>query len=270
MVSPQSDLHFFEDVDPDRMNVGGGHSGEVGKARYEQLIYHTIKQHKFMSTRFHIPEFHLLLNGDYMVGKEMHSPDSDESVALSPLREMREVTSIFKDGIQFLRENIDADFKVTCVPGNHGRAGDKRFTKEVEYNYEHFVHLALADHFSGEDRIQFDVTPHVHKFVDMGGVMVGVIHGDPQLKGGDRLPASCYKTWRQLRDLEPSMQFFCAGHVHQDFCVPEVCNISGAMVSYNEFAQRYMMRPATPSQSGFLVSHDDKRMGMRWRYWFDE
>lgn len=263
-----SDTHTHEVVDPERTRGLGNHNPDIGKERLERLFYETAKWWRVRSKWYSVPEIHLFLMGDYLVNSEMHHPDSFNATPLSPLQEMRSVLAILKGGIEHVAAKTDAAIHVTCVPGNHGRAGEKRFIREADYSHEHMIHLDLALHFD-QTEVSVDAGPSMDKLVNVGGVKFFVTHGDPMLKGGAGLPGSFVRLHARCKTHAPDMDLLVVGHVHQAGWFPKFGFSNGCTVGFNEYAMKLKLEPEPPSQWGFLVSHEYRRVGTVWPVWFD-
>lgn len=270
MVGLVSDTHTFEVVESERVGGLNEHNPEIGKARLVKLFEDTAQRWRMLSKWYEVPSICLCLMGDYLVNNEMHPPDSNEAVQVSPLTEMREVGAILKGGIEYLRKKTDADIHVPCVPGNHGRMGPvKRITKAADYSLEHFLHVDIAEHFDQDERVSVDAGLDRYKLVQIAGVNFLAIHGDPMLKGGSSLPASFQRTWQRLKGIYPEMDQLLAGHVHQAHYHAARGFVNGSLVGWNEYAHGMALEPEPPSQWGFLVSHERQLVGTVWRYWPD-
>lgn len=263
-----SDTHTFEIVDAERVNGYNHHTPEIGKARLVKLFEDTAEQWKRQSKWADVQDLCLCLMGDYLVNNEMHPPDSNEAVHVSPLTEMSEVGAILKGGIEYLVKYTDAHIHIPCVPGNHGRVGKiKRMTKQADYSFEHFMHVDIAAHFKGHDRVTVDAGLDRHKLVNVGGLEMLVIHGDPLLRGGAGLYNSFNRAFTNLRKIYRTMDIMVAGHVHTAAYVASKGFVNGALVGTNEYAHTLGLEPEEPSQWAFLVDHETRRVGTSWRYW---
>jgi hypothetical protein len=111
------------------------------------------------------------LGGDFMVG-ELHGVESARSCPLPPLEEVRHVKGILKSGIDFLLKELDVKkIRIPCNPGNHGRTTDRtRYRMGSYYSYESYMYRELANTYSDNSRLDWDVSDEHYKVADVAGV----------------------------------------------------------------------------------------------------
>ena len=224
-AKPSEEVAFMHLSDTQLGKETATYNSEVGCRRILDFFHKCIRLTEIRRNGATIKEVHLALGGDMIEGETIfgHQPHLidqcvyDQACATAP--------TVIVEGILLLLANFER-VKVVCVPGNHGRSGDKHGTNHPRSNWDNVVYstvkamllgppsaprkdpelkrleIVLADDFFVVDRIY-----------DWGLL---VVHGDQINGGGGGFPlAGTVKKMVGWSDaLDSAWDYMYFGHFH--------------------------------------------------------
>lgn len=209
------------------------------------------------------------LGGDLITGYIHEELEEDND--LSPTEAVLFAKRLITRGIrQILADRKLERLVIPCSYGNHGRTTQKRRIKTGAKNsYEWLLYNVLQQQFADEKRVQFDVTPTAHQYVDVYDFCLHFTHGD-ELKfsggvGGLSVPLNKrVPLWNNVHRAD----YHHIGHFHQlrDFGHTVV---NGSLIGYNEYALSIGADYEPPQQAFYIL---DARRGkcLSTPIWVDE
>ena len=215
-----------------------------------------------------VNECHVWLLGDLVEG-ELIFPGQAHRIDASLYRQMvLDGPRILGDLLRFLLSDFEK-VHVSAVIGNHGAIGGPvRREMHPESNADLMLYRIVADRFSAEPRITFDIPEPPgerswYTIDHIGNYSALLFHGD-QVRGGFAgMPwYGFYKAvngWASGAIRESFGDAAC-GHWHQLASIPfnqRRLWVNGSTESYNTFAQEQLKSMGDPSQ-WLLFVHPDK------------
>lgn len=250
-----SDWHCEEVVEPESVAYRNEFNLSIAEHRIERFfngIIWNIEHHR-ASKRIAIRDLVLWLGGDMMTGF-IHE-ELLESNALSPTETIRWLQPKLASGIATLLERLQLErIVVPCSYGNHGRTTIKtRISTGYANSFEWLMYHSLADQFTGEPRVQFEITNSAHQYVQVYDFTAHFHHGDDVRYmggvGGLGIPLlKAVPLWDRIRPAD----IHCIGHHHtlRDFG-RAVSN--GSLIGFGPYSQRIRSEFEPPQQAMFYV-----------------
>jgi hypothetical protein len=251
-----SDVHPGEDVAPETVNGMNAFNPAICSLRlrrWREGAEWLIREQQGMFT---VRNLIVWLGGDLMTGY-LHE-ELLESNFLSPIEEVLFIKRELSDALRYLLAHTECAIRVPCNFGNHGRTSLKpRIQSAARNSYEWMMYHMLAQEFSGEPRIQFDIADGELLYTEIYSLVLRSNHGDPIKSnggtGGVDVPINlAIMRWDQSRKAHVTI----VGHHHQ-FQAGERIVRNGSVIGYNAFAIRIRASYEPPAQAFFLV--DSKR-----------
>lgn len=247
-----SDFHLEELVDKNAVNGLNEYNLAIAEARATGFFRSVLRLIQIESADTRINQCILALLGDFISGN-IHA-DIAENVALGPSEALRFAERVLASGIQFLLDNSKLNLVIPCHSGNHGRiTKEQRFATENANSFEYYMYHALANHFKGEKRIEWLISPSYHSYVDVFGHVIRFHHGHAMKYGGG-IGGLFVPTYRAIGNWNDGRRadLDCFGHFHQfrdggSF----ICN--GSLIGYNAYAVSIKAKFEKPKQTLFLI-----------------
>jgi hypothetical protein len=264
-----SDWHSAETVDSSETGGRNEHNLEIGEERAHNYFRSLAKLIKEQQARFQIDDLVLWLGGDFMVG-EIHGVESSRSCPLPPLEEVRHVKQILSNGIDFLLNELDIKkIHLPCNQGNHGRTTDRtRFRMGWAYSYEAYLYRDLANSYSDNPRLDWDVSDEHYKVSDIAGFRVLFHHGD-NIRYASGVAGLVMPFRRKSLQLAStySHDLFCIGHFHQYGAYSGTGMTNGSLVGWGSYAAGMGLPFEAPAQVTALIDHERRAVGRVMPIW---
>jgi hypothetical protein len=175
-------------------------------------------------------------------------------------------------GIQTLAERFGRVW-VISVPGNHGRTRIKPQSKlYAEENFDYLSALMLEREFAaaGDKRVEFLTPKSGDALFRVAGFRFLLSHGDRIGSSGGQgfigPAATITRGMKKLHDyyanLGHPLDYCLVGHFHTSLEL-EYGWSNGSLPGYSEYAMRFRMKPAAPSQ-WLLFVHPRHGVTCRW------
>ncbi len=253
-----SDFHLEEKVDVNAVNGLNEFNLEIAEARARNFFRSLLRLIQICEKDTKIDTMVLALLGDFISGN-IHE-DIAENCELGPADALLFSERILASGIQFLLDNSKLNLIIPCHSGNHGRiTKEQRYATENANSFEYYMYHALANHFKGEKRIQWIISPSYHSYVDVFGHTVRFHHGHA-IKYGGGIGGLFVPTYRAIGNWNDGRRadIDCFGHFHQfrdggSF----ICN--GSLIGYNSYAISIKAKFEKPMQTLFLIEKNRGR-----------
>ena len=252
-VAVASDWHWFEDVDPKKVNGINEYNPAIANRRAKRFfagIEWLISQ---QARIFDVKHLVLALIGDMITG---YLRDEDlESNHGSPTEEIVDLVVVLEEGIRFLHKALpELTIHVPCLSGNHGRTTHKlRVATASRNSFEWVLYRWLASKFAGESWIQFQVADGHHTLVDVYGMRLHFHHGDSVKScggiGGVDVPLNrAVMQWR----IKFKSHLSIVGHFHQ-FQAGERLIRNGSLIGFGSFSDWLPSADPEPAQQAFFL-----------------
>ena len=252
-----SDWHIEEPVKPEQVSGLNEYNLTVAEARVREFFQASLRLTEICGRDIKIQTMVLALLGDFISGS-IHD-ELMESNQLSPIDAIIRVEGWIASGIEFLLANSELKLIIPCHSGNHARITKKqRHATEEGNSLERFMYHHLAEHFSGNERVKFLISPSYHSYVDVLGLTVRFHHGhDLRYQGGVgglTIPVNkAIAQWNKGRWAH--LDVF--GHWHTRLDGKNFLS-NGSVIGYNAYAIAIKADYEKPSQTFFLI---DKKRG---------
>ena len=263
-VVVMSDWQLGKRTTAPAFDSGSSYNSEVCEARIREYAQKVSLLTAIQRADHPVNECHVWLLGDLVEG-ELIFPGQSHRIDASLYRQVAlDGPRILGDLLRFLL----ADFErvhVSAVIGNHGAIGGPvRREMHPESNADLMLYRIVADRFTDEPRITFDIPEPVGErswyTVDhIGNYSALLFHGD-QVRGGFAgMPFyGFYKAingWASGAIREPFGDAAC-GHWHQHATLTfnrRILRVNGSTESYNTWAQEELKAMGDPSQRLMFV-----------------
>jgi hypothetical protein len=258
-IALASDWHVEEKVDPAAIAYVNEYNLAIASRRVERFFRAIIWQieHHRADGLVLIRELLLWLGGDLITG--FIHPELIENNELAPIEAILWLKPLLINGLLTLLEVLGLDqLTVVCSYGNHGRTTDKsRIVTGYANSFEWLLYNVLADHFKGDPRIRFEITPSAHQYAQVYDWKLHFHHGDEvRYNGGvGGLTVPLIKRiakWDRLKNCD----IHHIGHFHQYLDLGYGV-VNGSLIGYNAYAQSIGAEPEPPQQAFYLL--DSKR-----------
>ena len=281
-----SDWHMTETVLPEEMlfdpstgvpvNVM---NPEIGLERAHRFFQLVVSSYKEQSASHDIKTLILWIGGDLIVNDSMHGLDSARSTGMSPLEEIEYCYGVLRDGIKYIRDNIDVEcILIPTSFGNHGRTTDRpMFTSASRYSYEQHMYRMLSSALGDEDGIQFDVSDSIMKICEVDGFRLLPTHGDGPSGlrfhggvGGLSVPyRKALARWNANASSGGGIHAAVVGHFHQATYVAGVPFgfVNGSLVGPSAYSLR--MAHERPQQVSWLTCMETYDVARILPLWLD-
>ncbi len=251
-----SDWHVDETVKPFMVNGLNKYNPNVAKKRAENFFRNSVILYKISQRDVKIKTIVLALLGDFISGN-IHE-ELAENNSMLPMDAIIFVQTLIASGIEHLLAHTKAKIIVQCHSGNHSRITKKTHkSTESGNSLEFFMYYNLAQHFSKEKRVRFNISRGYHSFLKLGGKFIRFHHGHSVRYmggvGGIYIPVNkAIAQWNKMRTA--ALDVFAHFHQFRDggnF----ICN--GSLIGYNAYALSIKADFEIPKQAFFLI--DKKR-----------
>lgn len=261
-VALASDWHVEELVRKAWVGGKNEYNLDIAKARAIEFFQNTLRLLKKEQQDVKIEKLILWLGGDFITGN-IHD-ENMETAQLLPIEAMIFAEELLKSGITYLLDNSDVSLVIPCNAGNHSRITKKqRHSTDVGNSLETIMYHHLANHFSGNKRVQFILQEGYHVIVRVYDNYSIRFHHGHNIRygggiGGIYIPAK--KAISQWQKSE-AVQLDCFGHLHtQKVDTDFICN--GSMIGFSPFAIAIKADYEKPQQCFFMVSKKRGRTGV--------
>jgi hypothetical protein len=252
-VAVASDWHFEEAVERGKVSGLNEYNVAIAEKSIEAFFQNTVRLIQLNRGARDIRTLVLVLGGDFFSG-HIHE-DLVESTAMSPTESVLWLEERIAAGIRYLLEHGDLErIIVASVVGNHGRTTQRmRIGTRVKHSYEWLMYNHLSRQFKGEPAVEFAIAEGYHLWLDVGGFMVRVHHGD-EIRysggvGGITIPVlKAIGQWNTARRAD--LDVF--GHYHQLFWGPTFV-ANGSLIGYGPFSVACKGAYEPPQQAFFLL-----------------
>jgi len=255
-----SDWHWGEVVNPDEIHGVNKFDLEIAKTRCRNLVNTAIG---LLTSEFTDPDYPgivFALGGDMITG-DIHEELSKTNDA--PI--MPTVVDLFENLIWCISTLADRFGRVyvPCVTGNHGRNTKKVQAKERNAtNFDWLVYCLLEKHFSGDERVQFNVAEGSDCLFKIYDHEYLLSHGD-QFRGGDGMigplgPITRGRHKKASRNAAIDMPFqtMIVGHFHTLMQLPNLI-VNGSLKGYDEYAFQGNFSYEVPAQA-LWITHPER------------
>jgi hypothetical protein len=261
VVALLSDTHSCEFITHKETGGRNQHDVGIGEERIHSWLGQLVKILEVKS-QTHNVSLVLGLIGDYLVNAEMHGADSVRAVdrAMTPLQEVAHLKEkILGPVIETLLKTDIEQIAAVCVPGNHGRVGQKeRYSAEGYWNssFEGYLLRDLAASYA-DTRIAWDVTPQAFKSVEIAGPAPALVFGHGQTvrsNGGvSGLAAPLRSAHIRWAKTWGSPMLINIGHHHTLSFFWGSGAVNGALCGYSSYAAGRALGFEPPSQMVYTV-----------------
>lgn len=251
-----SDWHVGEKVTFGQTNGLNEYNPTIAKARGVKYFQGGLRLTEILGKDVQINRIVLALLGDFITG-HLHL-DAVETNYLPPVEETLFAQDIIASGIKFILENSKYDILVVCHSGNHGRTSKfAHFGSENGHSLEYFMYHSLAQMFSHEKRVEFQIPEGAHSYVDIYGYTLRFLHGH-DIKFGGGVGGITIPVNKAIAQWDKGKKAYltCFGHFHQKFDGGNFI-ANGSLIGYNAFALSIKASAEPPAQQLFII--DSKR-----------
>lgn len=263
IVSPLSDIHFEEMVDPAVMNWKNAYSPDIAEGRLKTFFGNLMKV-AFDDLKRDYSGIVMPFLGDFVTGwihEELLATN-----AMSPTEAAIQILPPITAGIRMLADEFGRVF-IPCVIGNHGRLSRKVAHKfPVRQSYDWQIYANLATIFANDERVTFSIPDSIDEFFPIYGTRWAVEHGN-LLKGGSNAISGIYPAlhlgdFRKTR-VESTVgnpyDYLLIGDKHQARFLSRIF-VNGSVIGYNEYAKDMKFGYEPAQQICMLVSRKYQRV----------
>lgn len=251
-----SDWHFEEEVLPETVNMLNEYNVAIAEERAKRFFQNGLRLTEIVARDVNMTTLCVPLLGDFITG-DIHE-ENRESTGLLPMEALRAVQKSIASGINFLLEETNYKLKFVCHGGNHARTTKRIFiSTEHGHSLEYLMYQNLADLYEGNDRVEFQIIPAYHSYMDVYHMTLRFHHGHAIRYaggvGGIYIPVNkAIAQWNKARHAD--LDVF--GHFHQ---AKDGGNFvtNGSNIGFNPFAIRIKADYELPKQVFFTI--DSKR-----------
>ena len=249
-----SDFQWGEVIKLAGMGGLNAYNRDIASARYRRLIEATIE----LCTRHHAgappPAFYYLRGGDSISG-EIHD-ELERTNDLLSIPALKEVAEHEAWGIETLARAFGCPIIVPSTPGNHDRSTRKPHSKGyVETSYDSLITWYLERHFAGRADVTFLTPAHpdtrfrVHntEFLMTHGDQIGASGGQGFIGPAATITRGMKKLVDYYASIGDTIDVVLLGHFHTSLKLDYGFS-NGSLPGYSEFARRFRMRAAPPTQ----------------------
>ena len=230
-----SDWHVEEEVQPESVNMLNEYNLEISESRATRFFRGGLRLTEIVARDVKVTTILLPLLGDF-VTNDIHE-ENREVNALLPMEAIQKAQMYIASGINFLLENTDYKIVIPCHSGNHGRTTKKIFiATEHGHSLEYFMYKNLEMLYSGNERVEFHITPAYHSYMEVYGLTVRFHHGHGMRYyggvGGLYIPVNkSIAQWNRAKHAD--LDIF--GHFHQLKDGGTFLS-NGSLIGYNQYA----------------------------------
>jgi len=259
-VAVWGDFHIGAWVDPESTASLCQYSWAIFKERFRTLVEVTIRLGELKAGD--VNTLWILLNGDMVDGANIypgHAYNKDR--ALSTIDQAVDGAAVVSEGIYRLSMEYK-NVNILCVPGNHGRIGNKG---ELPYNdnLDYLFYRILALRLKENKRVNMSISTSPWAAVNIEGNNFVCAHGD-QIHGSMGIPfyGGARAAGRIATLTEIPLHALILGHHHNigSFDVNDTEVIfNGSMVGGSDLSTNRMFLASTPKQ---YLMHVHKKYGI--------
>ena len=256
-VALLSDVHFEEDVQPEKVLGSNEFNPKIARERLNNFFVNTLKMTKIQRGGTRIDTLVLALLGDLISGY-IHD-ELIESNHLSPIQACVQIQLCIKSGIEFLlKEGKFKKIIVPCCVGNHGRTtAKKQISTSTDNSFETMIYISLSEMFKEDKRVEFKIAKGYQIILTLwDNYKIRFHHGDAIRYGGGvggiTIPVNKkIANWntRETVDLD------CFGHFHQFIDGGNFIS-NGSLIGYGCYAFEIAAKFEDPKQAFFLIEKD--------------
>jgi predicted phosphodiesterase len=257
IVLVASDWHVEERVDPKTVSFQNEYNLDIAKDRAEKFFRASLRLIRLLQQDIKVDTTILALLGDF-ISNDIHE-EFPEVNALTPTHAIEFAQNLIVGGIEFLLNNSKLKFIIPCHSGNHARTTRTvRFATENGHSLEYLMYRNLANHFRGNERVEFRVNEGYHSYAEVYGKTLRFHHGHAINYqggiGGIFIPAfKAISQWDKMRQAD--LDIF--GHFHQHKDGAKFVS-NGSLIGFNTYALSIKADFERPKQTLLLL---DKQRG---------
>lgn len=261
-IALASDWHVGQTIIAAKVNYLNEFNPDVARQRAARFFRHTLKLVDLQRRDMPVDSLILWLGGDFLSGW-IHA-ELQQTNAMTPLEEALFAQDLISGGLRYLLDH--GHFKriiIPCSIGNHGRTTHyNQHANANETNTEWLLYRSLANQFSDEKTIQFEISAAYYCYLEVFGRVLRFSHGHNVRYqggvGGVSIPlnkAVARANQQRRADMDS------IGHFHQRIPYAEATRwqINGSLVGFDPFALAIGASPEPPVQNFALL---DSRRGV--------
>lgn len=254
-----SDLHFGETVNPAEIEWSNAYDIDLAEARLKHTFESAVNLCRTYISGVEYDGFVCALGGD-ILGGGIH-PELMKTNGQTDFEAVVHWVPKLAAGISLLADEFGKVF-VPCVTGNHDRSPANRRSpskQRAQDSFSWIIYHWLQHHFSGDDRVQVQVSEGADLRYSVYDTTYNLTHGD-QFKGGNGIGGiavpimrGAYKKAQRQAALGNPYDYLVLGHWHQLMFLPGVI-INGSMKGYDEYAYTSNFGFERPQQALWLTT----------------
>ena len=249
-----SDLHLDEVVDPSEVDGRNAYDRAIAVQRMERYFSGVVKVSRHYLTGLTYDGVVCALGGDLISG-DIHEElsESNEGTALETVLFWTERLAA---GLALLADEF-GKVHVPVVVGNHGRRTRKpRAKKRARDNFDWLIGQMLARHFSGDDRVTFQIPDGTDALIQTYDSTFLLTHGD-QVGGGGGIGGIWPPIMRMVAKKRVRYEFdtLVCGHWHNLIqAASQGLIVNGSLKGYDEYAAISNFAPERAQQALWVVT----------------
>jgi predicted phosphodiesterase len=248
-----SDNHYAEVIKKDMTYGLNEHNPEISEKRILSIAQKALEKTLKFRTVQNIDRLILAFIGDHIHG-DIHEPYVEvHGNAMTVLEETAAVSRLLLSILSFFNPHF-SEIDVICVPGNHGRATQKKRENQNEgYSYEQFMFCNLAERSKDLDlNAKFHISTERMQFAEVYGRKLRFMHGD-DVKGGANVHNSVVKYLDRIDKIGLTADVTFMGHFHQAVASSRYI-INGCTCGPNLYSLTCGYAPEPPTQALALIT----------------
>ncbi len=177
-----SDLHLDEIVNPEEVQNINCYNREIAEMRLTKVVDNTVDVLKTYVAGLDFDGFVLALGGDIMTGNIHEELQITNHGTI--MEGIVHWVPVLASAIEYVADEMDVPLWIPCVRGNHDRYSKKKPSKQsAQESFSWIIYHWLADHFRGDDRVEFAISPSADLSFPIYNTDFVLTHGD-QFSGG--------------------------------------------------------------------------------------
>jgi hypothetical protein len=247
-----SDAHFDENVNPAEIDFSNAYGREIATKRLRMFGDNTIELCDDYLKGIDYPGIVLAVSGDMFSGNihdELRETNED-SLCGSLVYWLGPMAAT----VRMFAEHFGKVY-IPWVVGNHPRGTPKPRAKgAVRDNFDWLLGQLLAREFSGDKRVEFNISDAFDCHFSIYGTRYLQTHGD-QFKGGSGIAAELSpmmigdaRKRKKQQALRTPYDVMICGHWHRRLALPQI-KVNGSIKGFDEYAYRcnFEWQPAVQS-----------------------
>ena len=253
-----SDLHLDEIVNPEEVQNINCYNREIAEMRLTKVVDNTVDVLKTYVSGLDFDGFVLALGGDIMTGNIHEELQITNHGTI--MEGIVHWVPVIASAIEYIADEMDVPLWIPCVRGNHDRYSKKKPSKQsAQESFSWIIYHWLADHFRGDDRVEFAISPSADLSFPIYNTDFVLTHGD-QFSGGGGIagiysPIMRGQYKKQQRNASLGTPFDCMimGHFHQLIWGQKII-VNGSLKGYDEYAFDHNFEYEEAKQALWIVT----------------